>query len=337
MRNPYGLLQLQSGKVAVVVFTNNILFIRRTLYIGIFISAVSCQSFQKSTPGMERPAIAAAGNETNTNSTSHGDVAHVPDFVTVKAPRVGLIFGPGGAKALAHIGALQEIERQKIPIVAATGMEWGALVGALYSLNGQSHEVDWKISQLPKINFSGSNLFSKKLQATKIAEYTSYLNKVFASARLESVKLPFACSYLKNQTATTGLMSKGAIQAGIKNCLQYPPVFSASTSQAAPYAISDAVAYLRKQGAELILLINVLENPSQKDFINWEEPAWLWMSWAPVYVALKDARSAGVHETITLDTSAFSMTDFDQRLRLIQVGKQSSAAQIDQLIKKYDF
>ncbi|MCC6138102.1 MAG: hypothetical protein IT287_05685 [Bdellovibrionaceae bacterium] len=268
---------------------------------------------------------------------SSSDVVTVPEFVSVKAPRVGVIFGPGGAKVLAQIGALQELERQKIPVVAAVGLEWGSLIGALYALNGQSHEVDWKMSQLPKVNFSGSNLFSKKMQATTSTEYAKYLNKIFASERVESTKVPFACSYIKNETASSALITKGVVRNVLKNCWQYPPLFSVADSHAAPYALADAVSYLKKHGAELIVLINVLESPSQKDFTNWNDSSWVWFSWVPVHVALKTARSIGVHETINLDTSAFSMIDFDQRLRLIQVGKQGAASQIDQLIKKYDF
>lgn len=304
------------------------------------LALMACQHTTKrpSPQDAPRPTIIQPTDDAPSSQIpSSSDVVHVPGFVTVKAPRVGIIFGPGGAKTLAQIGALQELERQKIPVVAAVGLEWGALIGALYALNGQSQEVDWQISKLPKVSFSATNIFSKKMQATKAASYTTYLNSAFKSERMESTKLPFACTYIKNDGANAGTLSKGVIRNVLKSCWQYPPLFGVNESKAAPYALGDAVSYLRKNGAELIVLINVLESPSQKDFTNWSDPTWQWFSWVPISVALKGAQSFGVNETITLDTSAFSMTDFDQRLRLIQVGKQGAASQIDQLIKKYDF
>ncbi|MCB9072582.1 MAG: hypothetical protein H6623_03100 [Bdellovibrionaceae bacterium] len=297
-----------------------------------------CQGFfKKSTqPQVADHPVVVNPNEQQT--TNHpGDVVHVPEFIAEKAPRVGVIFGPGGAKVLAEIGALQELERQKIPVVATVGLEWGALVGALYSLNGQSHEVDWKISQLPKVSFSSSNLFSKKMQPTTISEYDKYLAKVFASERVESTKLPFACPYIKRESSRSALVKKGALRNVLKSCWQYPPLFAEAQSLAAPYALADAVSYLKKNGAELIVLINVLENPSEKDFASWDDTSWVWFSWVPVHVALRSASGFGIQETIQIDTSAFDMADFDQRLRLIQVGKQGAASQIERLIKKYDF
>ncbi len=299
-----------------------------------------CQNMGKRTSPQEpaRPTIIQPNDDAPTSQIpSSSDVVNVPGFVTVKAPRVGIIFGPGGAKTLAQIGALQELERQKIPVVATVGLEWGALIGALYSLNGQSQEVDWQISKLPKVSFSATNIFSKKMQATKAASYNTYLNSAFKSERLESTKLPFACTYIKNDGAGAAILSKGVIRNVLRSCWQYPPLFSVAESKAAPYAVGDAVAYLRKNGAELIVMINVLESQAQKDFSGWDDSAWQWFSWVPVSVAIKSAQKSGVNETINLDTSAFSMTDFDQRLRLIQVGKQGAASQIDQLIKKYDF
>ena len=38
-----------------------------------------------------------------------------PTFLQVKAPKLGLILGGGGALAYAHIGLLHEFEKQKIP------------------------------------------------------------------------------------------------------------------------------------------------------------------------------------------------------------------------------
>ena len=309
------------------------------LLVVLFFTTTACEHFNKRKTPQDgsKPHIIQPTDDAPTTHGSSSDVVNVPDFVAVKAPRVGLIFGPGGAKVLAHIGVLQELERQKIPVVAAVGLEWGSLIGALYSLNGKSHEVDWQMSNLPKVNFSSANLFSKKMQATTTEVYSKYFNQIFAASRVESTKLPFACTYVKSETATAAMVTKGAIKSVIKSCWQYPPLFSVTESKAAPYAVGDAVSYLKKNGAEIVVIINVLDSPSQKDFTNWSDASWVWFSWVPVHAAIRSAQFSGVNETITIDTSAFTMTDFDQRLRLIQVGKQGAASQIDQLIKKYDF
>ncbi len=45
-----------------------------------------------------------------------------------KLIKIGLALGGGGAKGLAHIGVLQALEEEKIPIDLIAGTSMGALV-----------------------------------------------------------------------------------------------------------------------------------------------------------------------------------------------------------------
>jgi NTE family protein len=47
-------------------------------------------------------------------------------------PRIGLALSSGGARGLAHIGVLQVLEENKIPIAAVSGTSMGAYVGGLW-------------------------------------------------------------------------------------------------------------------------------------------------------------------------------------------------------------
>ncbi len=273
----------------------------------------------------------------SSSQPSGGAQVHVPQFVGERAPKVGVILGPGGAKAIAQIGVLQELEKNKIEIAAVAGLEWGALIGALYAMNGQSHEVDWKVSQLPKFSFSSKNLFSQKMRATDEKEFNAYLQKVFSDVRFEQSKVPFACPYIRGPAGRVSMATKGSARVNLRACWQYPPIFPMSDSMAAPFAVAEAVEFVRSQGAELILFINVLESADKKQFADWDESEWNWLAWSPVLNAIKNARVMGVHEMITIDTSTYKMSDLGQRLRLIQLGKQGTAASIQQIQNKYNF
>lgn len=65
-------------------------------------------------------------------------------------PRIGLVLGGGGARGAAHIGVLQELERQRVPIDAIAGTSMGAIVGSLYAsgkspadLEALVDSIDW--------------------------------------------------------------------------------------------------------------------------------------------------------------------------------------------------
>ena len=46
---------------------------------------------------------------------------------------VALVLGGGGARGIAHIGAIEELERQGFEVSAVAGTSMGALVGGMYA------------------------------------------------------------------------------------------------------------------------------------------------------------------------------------------------------------
>ncbi|MCB1208805.1 MAG: patatin-like phospholipase family protein [Verrucomicrobiales bacterium] len=50
-----------------------------------------------------------------------------------EVPRIGLVLSSGGARGLAHIGVLQVLEENNVPICALAGCSMGAYVGGLWA------------------------------------------------------------------------------------------------------------------------------------------------------------------------------------------------------------
>jgi NTE family protein len=55
-------------------------------------------------------------------------------------PKVAVVFGGSGAHGVAHLGVLQELERQRVPIDLIVGSGFGGIVGGLYA-SGMSVEA----------------------------------------------------------------------------------------------------------------------------------------------------------------------------------------------------
>ena len=53
---------------------------------------------------------------------------------TTQRKKVGLVLSGGGAKGMAHIGALKVIEEAGIPIDYVVGTSMGSIIGGLYSI-----------------------------------------------------------------------------------------------------------------------------------------------------------------------------------------------------------
>jgi len=121
-----------------------------------------------------------------------GEGAEVPAIPDVKVPKIGIILGPGGARSYAYIGVLREFEKAKIPVHTIAGLEWGALMGALYSVNGKAHDVEWKAMKIPD-DFTKKGLLSSSGEPKSFSEMEPYLKTMFGDSKVETGKIPFSC------------------------------------------------------------------------------------------------------------------------------------------------
>lgn len=56
-------------------------------------------------------------------------------------PRIGVVLGGGGARGFAHLGVLQELEAQRVPIACMAGTSAGALIGGAYASGQRLDEL----------------------------------------------------------------------------------------------------------------------------------------------------------------------------------------------------
>ncbi|WP_434481290.1 patatin-like phospholipase family protein [Xylanibacter caecicola] len=93
----------------------------------------------------------------------------------VPRKKVAVVLSGGGAKGMAHIGALRVIERAGIPIDYIAGTSMGAIVGGLYSIGYDTKMLDsliraqdWKFLLSDKADIHGRSLANRQKQHTYI-------------------------------------------------------------------------------------------------------------------------------------------------------------------------
>ena len=62
--------------------------------------------------------------------------------------RIGLALSGGGARGLAHIGALKVLEESHVPIDMLAGTSAGGVVGALYACGLSAAEIKEVVSSI---------------------------------------------------------------------------------------------------------------------------------------------------------------------------------------------
>ena len=113
--------------------------------------------------------------------------------------KVGLVLSGGGAKGLAHIGVLKEIEAAGIKIDYIGGTSMGAIIGGLYASGYNAHQLD---SIFEAVNFD------KLIQEVHGLFMNEQMPKSMPSVyHLIILKFPFLLRCLKGKTSTIFLLN----------------------------------------------------------------------------------------------------------------------------------
>lgn len=66
-----------------------------------------------------------------------------------RSPRLGLVLSAGGARGLAHVGVIQVLEENRIPVTAIAGTSMGAYVGAVYAAGLGGADLERLAREIP--------------------------------------------------------------------------------------------------------------------------------------------------------------------------------------------
>ncbi|MGC1547839.1 MAG: patatin-like phospholipase family protein [Rhodanobacter sp.] len=153
---------------------------------------------------------------------SHTDLF---DSSAPRKPTVALALGAGGAKGLAHIGAIEELEAHGFEIVAIAGSSIGALIGGIYATGKLDVYRDW-VTTLAKFDvlklvdwtFSGGGLIKgEKIIGT--------LRELVGDAHIEELPLAFTAVATDIDREREVWLSRGSLFDAIRASIAIPTVF----------------------------------------------------------------------------------------------------------------
>ncbi|MBX3034076.1 MAG: alpha/beta hydrolase [Bdellovibrionaceae bacterium] len=267
-------------------------------------------------------------------ATSLPDLSSMPTPPPTRIPKVGLILGPGGARAYAHIGVLQEFQKEKIPVVAAGGVEWGAVIAALYVNKGLANEAEWQMSKLKSEDVVRKSLIGGSGAPGDLRGLGDFLKLAFGRSKAEEARLPFACpanNLSKNQVF---LMNKGTFEQMLPFCLAYPPAFRPwQGNVSAVREVKMLADHLRARGATTIVLVNVLGLPNVSRPVAGGEGSAESVMWNEIS-AFYSRPLPGVDQVLTIPLGNTSVMAFDGRREILQKGSEKGAPLVRQLAQR---
>lgn len=153
----------------------------------------------------------------------------IKDFVVRKMrnnrKEVALALSSGGARGLAHIGAIEELEARGYHIHAIAGTSMGALVGAMYASGHLEEFRDW-MKTIDKKRMRELTDFSLGLDHfVKGKRIIEAMRDVVPDANIEDMAIPFVAIATDWESGHEVVFKRGSMYEAIRASISLPGYF----------------------------------------------------------------------------------------------------------------
>jgi len=178
--------------------------------------------------------------------------------------KVGLALGGGAARGLAHIGVLEVLEKEGIPIDMIAGTSMGAIVGAFYAYTRDIKLIKDMAVEMGKqrIRFF-TDLTIPRTGILRWKRIEDRLKKIIGGAKFEDLKIPFSCVAVDIDNGEEIVLNKGQVWDAVRASATVPVALSINPWQGR-YLVDGGVSnpvpvsVLKKMGADFVIAVNVL-------------------------------------------------------------------------------
>ena len=286
-------------------------------------------------------------------------------------PKVGLVLSGGGAKGLAHIGALKTLDSLGVKVDYIAGTSMGAIVGSLYASGYTGKQLD---SIFQKIDFDeliadelprASKTFYEKENSEKYAlsipfnnlkiQIPSALSKgqnvfnllsrlmlhVSDVDNFENLPIPFLCIATNIETGEPVILDSGSLAQAIKASGALPSLFQ-------PVILNNQILIdggvvnnypideLRAKGMDVIIGVDVQDELATKERLKSAPEILLQIN---NYRTIRDMQEKSKKTDIYIkpDIKGFTVVSFDRGEEIIKRGENATlekAKELNELIGK---
>lgn len=142
-----------------------------------------------------------------------------------KKKTVSLVLSSGGARGLAHVGVIEELERRGYEISEIAGCSAGALVGGMYAAGKMPEFKDW-ICNLDRVDvFSLMDFTLSSKGFIKGEKVYNALKKVVQDCQIEDLPIRFSCNAVEVNSGKEYIFKKGSLYKAIRASGSIPSVF----------------------------------------------------------------------------------------------------------------
>lgn len=193
--------------------------------------------------------------------------------------KVGLALSSGGSRGPAHVGALDILKKNGIPIDMISGTSIGAVVGAFYAAGKSIAEITDTMTELKQTKLLSLTDFTIPTSGLiKGHRIQRWVKSVIGDISFSDLNIPFACLATDIITGEAVVLKDGPVAPALRASVSIPVIFTPAKLNGR-YLLDGMlvepipVRVLREMGADIIIAVNVLPYMGGKTSMgsSWEK------------------------------------------------------------------
>lgn len=178
--------------------------------------------------------------------------------------KVGLALGGGAARGLAHIGVLEVLEKEGIPVDMIAGTSAGAVAGALYAQGksaGQIKELALDTGWRRLVSLI--DLALPRSGFIEGARIKNQLKAIIGDISFSDLKISLSCLATDIGSGEEVVINDGSVLEAVRASISVPVIFTA-VKRGGRYLVDGGlvnpvpVSTVRQMGADLVIAVNVI-------------------------------------------------------------------------------
>lgn len=260
--------------------------------------------------------------------------------------RVGLALGSGAARGIAHIGVLEVLQREGIPIDMIAGSSIGAAIGALYAQGKDINIIKGLVLDLRRRQLASLvDLALPKSGFIQGKRIKNLLEVVIGhDTQFSDLKIPFACVATDLETGGGVVFKNGSVMEAVRASISIPIIFTL-VSHEGRYLVDGGLAnpvpvsVVKEMGADFVIAVNVIPDTSAKvhQAIETRVPSIFTVAMQSIYITTYSLVKASLREAdivIEPQLTHIGYGDFHQAKQCISLGQEAAEKVVSQIKDK---
>ncbi|SHI32551.1 NTE family protein [Tangfeifania diversioriginum] len=179
--------------------------------------------------------------------------------------KVALALGSGGARGLAHIGVIEELENQGFEITSISGCSMGALIAGFYAMNKLNVYADWICTLKKKDVYSLMDITLSQSGLLKGDRVFNKMKELIPDMLIEEMQIPYSAVATDVISRKEEVFISGSFYTAARASIAIPAIIT-------PYSTGDRiyvdggvldpvpVGHVKRTDGDILVAVNLYDD-----------------------------------------------------------------------------